>query len=674
MSEERVNIRLTSSGGPQVAAAFGAVRTAAAGLGAAMRSLAAPLAAAFSVGAVIHGIREAINTADEFAKVAQRVGQTTESLSALAYAGDLSGVSMEELTVGLQKFNQWLSQTGQGARDNMQAFEEQAEIFARMPDGPAKTARAMELFGKAGAKMIPLLNGGRDGIREMAEEAERFGLIIDSKTAKESEEFNDNLTRLRRNASGLANTLARELVPELNKASKTLLAYLSQQPKLGSILDASGISALGSFAAQATVTLQGAISGAYGTLFGGGTFKQALEEGVKDARAALAAYREELEKLNSEVADGKKDQQGYAAALDDVRRRLELDFASKRTSLASIAGDPTLSRIEKRAESLRILQEQLQIVDQLQAEFDANVPKDAQLWVDESGQARVTEEWLNQQKEAVELTRQRVDLMNQMDALGPDPSSFGGQFSLAMGEIQDAWGTWAEQAAGAFKGVFGTAVDSISDGITGLILRTKTWSQALREIGSSILTAIVSSIVRMGVQWAIGFALQKTLGKVAIKSAMKDASTMAASWGAAATAASIATMGSAAGVGLASALAAMASGSVVAGGLAATPGGSFMEGGYTGRGPRDEVAGKVHRGEYVMPAPQVDRIGLPVLEALHGGASIAAVSGSGGSSQDRNFSFHFWQDELSARAHSRTEEFESRVLEIVNGNRHRLRV
>lgn len=43
----------------------------------------------------------------------------------------------------------------------------------------------------------------------------------------------------------------------------------------------------------------------------------------------------------------------------------------------------------------------------------------------------------------------------------------------------------------------------------------------------------------------------------------------------------------------------------------------FAEGGFTGAGPRHEPAGVVHRGEYVMPAPAVQRIGVPVLNELH---------------------------------------------------------
>lgn len=48
----------------------------------------------------------------------------------------------------------------------------------------------------------------------------------------------------------------------------------------------------------------------------------------------------------------------------------------------------------------------------------------------------------------------------------------------------------------------------------------------------------------------------------------------------------------------------------------------FSSGGYTGGAGRNQVAGVVHGGEYVMSAPAVQRIGLENLEALHKGGSV----------------------------------------------------
>ena len=57
-------------------------------------------------------------------------------------------------------------------------------------------------------------------------------------------------------------------------------------------------------------------------------------------------------------------------------------------------------------------------------------------------------------------------------------------------------------------------------------------------------------------------------------------------------------------------------------------GGGFASGGYTGSGGRYDPAGVVHKGEYVMSAPAVQRIGVPTLEAIHRGGTISGGSRS----------------------------------------------
>lgn len=52
----------------------------------------------------------------------------------------------------------------------------------------------------------------------------------------------------------------------------------------------------------------------------------------------------------------------------------------------------------------------------------------------------------------------------------------------------------------------------------------------------------------------------------------------------------------------------------------------FSEGGYTGAGPRNAVAGVVHKGEYVFPADAVSRIGVANLEAMSARGTVSALS------------------------------------------------
>lgn len=48
----------------------------------------------------------------------------------------------------------------------------------------------------------------------------------------------------------------------------------------------------------------------------------------------------------------------------------------------------------------------------------------------------------------------------------------------------------------------------------------------------------------------------------------------------------------------------------------------FAEGGYTGPGGKYDMAGIVHRGEFVMPQQAVNRIGIDNLEAMRQGGEL----------------------------------------------------
>ncbi|MCU0891157.1 MAG: hypothetical protein MUE77_05295 [Sandarakinorhabdus sp.] len=189
----------------------------------------AAIAAAVSATVVV-AVRDAANAMDDLSKSAQKTGTSATELSKLRWAADLSAVSAEGLDKALIRLNVGLSEmTGKGSeasralramgvtagQTTLQAMEQIAEEFANMPDGVEKTTLAYRAFGKAGADLIPLLNGGREGLRDAAAEAERLGLVIDGNTARAAEAFNDNLSRLGKVTQGITTQMTAGLVQTL---------------------------------------------------------------------------------------------------------------------------------------------------------------------------------------------------------------------------------------------------------------------------------------------------------------------------------------------------------------------------------------------------------------------------------------------------------------------------
>jgi hypothetical protein len=187
------------------------------------------LAAAAVGAAFVAMTKSVINSADEVAKASRSIGISTESLSALQYAAELSGVSADELTQAMGRLNKGAADGNKAfdamgisvrdAQGNLKAtdalLKEVSDKFASYADGAEKSALAQELFGRSGAQMISFLNSGSRGLDEMRQEAERLGIVIDSELAKNAEIFNDNLTKMKLALNGVATNVANSVLPIL---------------------------------------------------------------------------------------------------------------------------------------------------------------------------------------------------------------------------------------------------------------------------------------------------------------------------------------------------------------------------------------------------------------------------------------------------------------------------
>ena len=200
--------------------------------------------------------------ADEIAKHSTRIGVTVESYQELSHAMELSGGSIGETSSAIRRLSGNMLDASQGVSTAVDAFAclgietataagglrsvddvlaDIADEFSDMENGSLKTARAMELFGRSGAALIPFLNQGSEGIAEMRQEAHDLGLVISDETAAAAEALNDDVTRLRGVAGGFAREIATELIPTLRDMANSLLdAVRGSQDLAGTIADLSG--------------------------------------------------------------------------------------------------------------------------------------------------------------------------------------------------------------------------------------------------------------------------------------------------------------------------------------------------------------------------------------------------------------------------------------------------
>lgn len=205
------------------------------------KAMGAALAAAFTLDAIKDGVLRAVDFADAMGDMAARTGQSVESLTAMGYAAQFSGSSIDTYTAGIEKLSSGMADAANGnaaasgmfeklgvsvtdtngkLRDSNAVFLDVADKIAAIESPSEKTAVAMDVFGRsAGPELLQLLNQGKVGITALTTEAQQMGAVISSETAAQAGQFNDALDRAKIAANGLYMGIAQQVLPVLNDFS-----------------------------------------------------------------------------------------------------------------------------------------------------------------------------------------------------------------------------------------------------------------------------------------------------------------------------------------------------------------------------------------------------------------------------------------------------------------------
>jgi len=658
---ETLNIRIALLGLNEVSKGIN-------GIGDRMRSVVAGLSA---IGAAVAGsaiVREFAAINGEIAKTAteaEKFGVSTEFLSSFQYALRATGVEQSKLPEAMKGYVEKAQSQGRVIGDLSAELMRQADIFSRMPDGPQKTAMAMNLFGEAGIALIPVLNKGEDGLRELTDEARRFGIVVDGDAAKAAKDLRLDMERLGAMAKGLKFELVQGVTPAITEFSKVMLAALTANA------DGKGISGGWDILRDAVRTTTESIAefwivmtqagGAfYGTLWETLDPVKAMDEAWKDGVNAIAAYKQRLEELRRPAEDVNKNLTETAAAVGAINYQSR-NQAIQRTlaEVGVIDGQSAASRMsdaqqrqEQRNRLLQreaILKREIAIIDSVK--LDESAFENAQ------GEIVQNEQAVAQLEKRVSLMREQATVQAELNQLGASETTM--VWSQTMLDLQNQWGSWAAQIAATFSNVFNTGISSISSNLTGVIMRTQSWGQALANIGTTILSTVINAIIEMGVRWVATQILMATAGKAiqaaSVSAMIPIAAAQAAVWASPATLATIASYGGAAAA--SPGFIAAAQGIVLGKALS-----GFAEGGYTGNLGTSTPAGIVHGREFVMSAPATASIGVDALEAMN---TTGAVPQSAGGREQR---IVIVSDERTARDLEQDPEFETVVVNLMKRN------
>ena len=148
--------------------------------------------------------------------MSKRTGVATEALSVLQFAAEQTGTDMGSVEGAVKKMQKAIFAASDGSKEaadalamvgltasdlaGLSADEQMGKIadgLMAIQDPGVRAAVAMQIFGKSGTAILPMLEGGAAGMAAFADEAKRLGLVMDSETAAKADALGDAVDSLK---------------------------------------------------------------------------------------------------------------------------------------------------------------------------------------------------------------------------------------------------------------------------------------------------------------------------------------------------------------------------------------------------------------------------------------------------------------------------------------------
>lgn len=264
-------------------------------------------------------ISKSVELADHLKVLSEKTGETVEQLSRLEYAAQMSHVEAGALDIALKKLSMSMQGVNLDTGNAVKAFDvmgvnvknangtlkSQTEVlmlvadrFASYKDGAAKAALAMDIFGRSGVDMIPLLNKGRDGIKELTEESDKLGLTMSKQDEEVLVKYGETMKQVNAVVERLGRAVAVGMVPALTNLGNAFTGAAGTAKTFESIVD--GVARMVAFLANVVIETKIALQGFYELIKILATF---VESGWKAAVVQMVTSADTLTKAEDVAAD-----------------------------------------------------------------------------------------------------------------------------------------------------------------------------------------------------------------------------------------------------------------------------------------------------------------------------------------------------------------------------------
>lgn len=202
---------------------------------------------------LIEAVESTAEYAGEMKDTADALGVTTDQFQELAWAGAQSGLKLGDLVSGMTLLTRAMysaktggaeasttfSQLGVSVTDSSgrmrgteDVLKDLAKAFAQMPAGPERAAIAMEVFGKSGRKMVPLLLEGEDGLKAFADAAHRAGVVMSEEDLEAAKAFGDDMESLSTSLSGVTHEIGAGLIKAIDPLLRDFQKWFEANRKI----------------------------------------------------------------------------------------------------------------------------------------------------------------------------------------------------------------------------------------------------------------------------------------------------------------------------------------------------------------------------------------------------------------------------------------------------------
>ncbi|MDP2495856.1 hypothetical protein Q8W25_17645 [Shimia thalassica] len=536
--------------------------------------------------ASVDAVGRVVSDLDDIGKTADKIGLTTDALQELRTIAESAGVAQSSLDSSMERFSKRLGEAVLGTGAANKALKEMglsaddlvsmglddalsvvADEIAKIPDPTERTARAAALFGREGVAMVNLLREGADGMAQMRAEARDLGIVIDEDLIRGAEDAQTELDLMGRVIKANLSAALVELAP---------LLVAGAQGAASMARAIAGVANIVSDFVDPSTDLEIATSNVVLAMNDEILASQALERQlVNDVNMSVKAAEQKLK-------EAKARHENARAAMAEARAMGADKIAEKQIRL----GELESKNPKGRNDTSRVVKKE---IERLKAELDSISDNPVYRELEQQSEraerniAILTDAIANQVNGYVSLGGQLAKTVKLGDRVSKGAARTKEKFAAILPEGENYASLLARiqqlYDSGAISGdQYQTMIDKLEDKFKGVREAAKSIDETFAQTASGIIRnsstagdAIGRLLDRMADTW-LQQGLTSLFGSLGIGDALS--------------------------------------------GIFQT---GFASGGYTGAGGVNEPAGIVHKGEYVMPASAVKRIGVGNLAAIQQG-------------------------------------------------------